>query len=70
MNKLQQKMNKRIGLNALNTKDTSTYGRMGTIENVKIKETIDNLLKVYYLINYGSFKVLSPEEDTVIFINK
>ncbi|MCY9308881.1 hypothetical protein MOF23_07840 [Bacillus inaquosorum] len=66
IDKLKEKMEKRIGKKATNTKEVRAIGRAGKITDVEISAEED--IKLSYVIDYGEFKLSSPEEDTVVFI--
>ena len=57
------------GKRAMNTAVKDLHGKFGVVEWVQIESTgaIANPVKLSYLIDYGEYKMLSPEKDTVIF---
>ena len=69
--KLQNKIkNKWIGMKAV-TKSDEYFGRTGVIENVKLRPVIDRAdeYTLHYVINCGHYKIISPEDKTVIMLD-
>ncbi|MEX3713355.1 hypothetical protein ABFV99_13205 [Cytobacillus horneckiae] len=70
--KLQAKIKKWIGKKAANTSESSLFGIPGVVEKFKIKPTNEEgtMFKLFFLINYGNHKLLSAEENTVIYLDR